>query len=65
LVGFFPVGIQVYKCVRCGELFQPTAADRYSAPEDPETAPHIRVSFGGASRELIETHPNWVCEEDP
>ena len=58
LVGFFPVGVQVYRCARCGELFQPVAEDLYSAPADPTAAPHVRVSFGSTTREMIETHPN-------
>lgn len=65
LCGFFPPGIQVYQCIRCKEMFQPVGEDGYSVPDDPETADHIRVSFGGTSRHTIETHPNWVCEENP
>lgn len=62
VVGFFPVGPQVYQCVKCMEMFQPVQEDRCSAPEDPQTAPRIRVPWGGLSMEMLDTLPNWVCE---
>lgn len=61
ICGFFLVSIQVYRCTRCGEMFQPVGEDRYSVPEDPTTARYIRVTYGCTTRELVEADPIWEC----